>query len=61
VVKQGRKKTFHRSANITCNPNAAAPGNYDLLIEAFVFHVGPGAELDYSNNYGSTTSTLRLR
>lgn len=60
VVKQGRKKTFHRSANITCNPNVPR-GNYELSIEAFVFHVGSGSELDYSNNFGSTTATLRLR
>lgn len=60
TVRRLGRKTFHVSANITCGPGLAIPGTYTITGNAFVF-VGKGVDVDESNNFGSTTATLRIR
>jgi hypothetical protein len=61
VIKRLGKKTFQLTGTITCNPTATAPGNYTITGNVIIFHGGFGQELDYSNNFGSDTATLRIR
>ena len=60
IVGPLARKTVELEHLISCDPNIAVPGRYNLNIEVLAFPMG-GADLDESNNFVEKTVRLRLR